>query len=75
MASYLDEVLETQDSLIINRFGKPVAIISPYEKSSGTDALSYFGFLGKDGIAGKKFLAKVRRNKKERERTRKLRGK
>lgn len=73
LASYLDEIVKTETPLLISRFGKPIAVISPYKK--GASALKiddYFGFLGK-GKTGKKFLSGVRRSKKEKNRIKALR--
>ncbi|HBL51998.1 MAG: hypothetical protein A3D24_03170 [Candidatus Blackburnbacteria bacterium RIFCSPHIGHO2_02_FULL_39_13] len=73
LSEYLDTVAKTEASFVVNRFGKSVAILSPY-KESGFKIEEYFGFLGK-GESGKKFIDRLRRNSKERDRIKKLRGK
>jgi prevent-host-death family protein len=64
LAGYLDEVVESDRPLVISRFGKPVALISPYKDTGKILAKDFFGFLGK-GETGNKFLAKVRRSARE----------
>jgi prevent-host-death family protein len=65
LASYLDEMAESDRPLVISRFGKPVAIVYPYDdKKAEVKADNYFGFLGKGGT-GEKFLAKIRRSTRE----------
>jgi prevent-host-death family protein len=72
LASYLDEVEGENTKVVIKRFGKPVAVVVAYEQSDEIDTKRYFGFMGK-GEDGEKFLARVRRNARELERTKRLR--
>lgn len=65
LAGYLDEVAESDRPLVISRFGKPVALVSPYKDTGKSSAKDFFGFLGK-GETGDKFLAGVRRSPRER---------
>lgn len=65
LAGYLDGVAESNQPLVINRFGKPVALVSPYKDTGKSLAKDFFGFLGK-GETGEKFLAGVRRSPRER---------
>lgn len=65
LAGYLDVVAESNQPLVISRFGKPVALVSPYKDTGKSLAKDFFGFLGK-GEAGDKFLAGVRRSPRER---------
>ncbi len=67
LASYLDEIAESDRPLVISRFGKPVALVSPYKGTGKSLAKNFFGFLGK-GKTGDKFLAKVRRSAREKAR-------
>jgi len=64
LASYLDEIAESDQPLVISRFGKPVALVSPYKDIGKSLAKDFFGFLGK-GETGDKFLAGVRRSTRE----------
>lgn len=73
LADYLGEVEKTEVPLVISRFGKPIAIISPFKADSFPLNRSFFGFLGK-GLSGEKFLAKTRRSAKEKKLTAKLRS-
>lgn len=72
LSNYLESVAKTESPLIISRFGKPIAVISPYKKDKIREAKSYFGFLGK-GISGKLFETKIRRSAKERKYVSRLR--
>lgn len=65
LAGYLDEITESDRPLVISRFGKPVALVSPYQDTGKSSAKNFFGFLGK-GETGDKFLAGVRRSPRER---------
>lgn len=73
LADYLSEVEKTEVSLIISRFGKPIAIISPIKEDFSLPPKSYFGFLGK-GSSGEKFLAETRRSEKEKKLVAKFRS-
>lgn len=68
LSYYLDLVSKNQSSLVVEKYKKPTAILSPYKKGIiSDDPLSFEGFLGK-GINGVKFVHKIRRSKKEKER-------
>lgn len=64
LAGYLDEMAESDQPLVISRFGKPVALVSPYKDTEKSLAKDFFGFLGK-GETGDKFLARIRRSARE----------
>ena len=72
LAGYLDEVEVNKRKVVIKRFGKSVAMVLPYTAEEEIDVSKYFGFMD-GGETGEQFLKRVRRNKKELERTRKLR--
>lgn len=64
LAEYLSSVVESDSPLVVRRFGKPIAMIVPFDsKSVSID--EYFGFMGK-GESGEAFLKRVRRSEKER---------
>ena len=68
LAYYLELVEKNQSSLIVEKYKRPTAIISPYKKGKvKLDPLSYFGFLGK-GESGVRFENRIRRSKVERDR-------
>lgn len=73
LSTYLSEIEKSEIPVVISRFGKPVAVISPYKKGILPSRKSYFGFLGK-GSSGEKFLAKTRRSDKEKKLITKLRS-
>lgn len=77
LSAYLDEVIDDGTSIIIHRYGKPVAKLIPYEdkdrKKLYEDLDYFYGFMGNDGEDGVAFVNRVRRNKREREYVRKLR--
>lgn len=64
LADYLDTVQAEGSSLLISRFGKPLAVIAPYKKENLPSFKEYFGFLGR-GISGEAFLKKRRRSLNE----------
>lgn len=64
LAGYLNELAESDQPLVISRFGKPVALVSPYQDTGKSSVKDFFGFLGK-GETGNRFLAKVRRSASE----------
>lgn len=68
LAEYLDEIYKTDSPMVVSRFGKPLVKIVPYKKEKIDSFDKYFGFMGND-ISGTEFENKVRRNKKEKERT------
>ena len=68
LASYLDDVSENDAAVLISRFGKPIAVLSPYRLTSLPSFEGFFGFLGKTET-GEKFLSRVRRSKNESRRT------
>ena len=55
LADYLGEVEKTEVPLVISRFGRPIAIISPYKKEAVPSNKNFFGFLGKRTKRGKIF--------------------
>lgn len=73
LSDYLNEVAKTEIPLLISKFGKPIAVISPYKEARLPKIDEFFGFLGK-GESGEKFLARVRRSKEEKIRTESLKN-
>lgn len=72
LAYYLDLVSKNQTSLIVEKYSIPTVVITPYKKEEN-DPLSFFGFLGK-GEDGVTFENRIRRNRRERERMKRLRN-
>lgn len=64
LARYLNSVTTTETPIIVNRFGKPIAMITPYRKGRAGDISSFYGFMGK-GETGSEYLKRVRRSKRE----------
>ena len=64
LAEYLSSVADTQTPVVIRRFGKPIAMIVPFDKKK-ISFEKYFGFLGK-GETGEAFVNRVRRSHRER---------
>jgi antitoxin (DNA-binding transcriptional repressor) of toxin-antitoxin stability system len=63
LAAYLG-LVEKGDTVVIKKFNKPVAILSPYD-GKVDDIKKYFGFMGKGGESGIEFENRVRRSKLE----------
>ncbi len=72
LSQYLDEVLLQGTSFIISRNRKPIAVVTPYKKSTAPDFSQYYGFLGK-GESGMAFEQRIRRSTKEKKRIEHLR--
>lgn len=72
LASYLTAVREERTTLVVRRFGKPIALITPYTADAVPNVEDYFGFLPK-GERGSAFLSRRRRSDKEKKRTTSLR--
>ncbi len=66
LASYIDQVVKTEIPLVIEKRGKPLVILTPYNKEKEIDFERFYGFMG-DGEDGETFLKRVRRSKKERD--------
>lgn len=64
LARYLNSVATTETPIVVNRFGKPIAVISPYLEDRAKDISSFYGFMGK-GESGEAYLKRVRRSKRE----------
>lgn len=64
LARYLNTVATTETPIVVNRFGKPIAVIGPYRKDHARDISSFYGFMGK-GESGEAYLKRVRRSKRE----------
>ncbi len=64
LARYLNSVVTTETPIVVNRFGKPIAVIAPYRKDTSPDISSFYGFMGK-GESGQDYLKRVRRSKRE----------
>lgn len=73
LSEYLDLVAKEEKPLVIERYGKPVAVLLPYKDKEKTDYGSFFGFLGGEE-SGEKYLKRVRRSAREKEKINKLRG-
>jgi len=74
LASYLDEINKTGDSLVVYKYNQPIAIVSPPKKSFiEKDFGCFFGFLEDSGETGVEFENRIRRGKKEKEYIKKLR--
>ncbi len=74
LAYFLNLVEKDHTPLIVKKYNKKTAIISPYKKGFiSDDPLAYFGFLGR-GEDGTKFVNRLRRSKKEKERVKFLRN-
>ena len=72
LAMYLKEVEEDGTKIVVRRFGKPVGMLVPYGENLVTDYRKFFGFL-KGDENGEAFLKRVRRNKRELDRVKRLR--
>ena len=72
LAYYIDLVSKQQTPLIVEKYNKPTAIITPYKKGTvPEDPLSFKGFLGK-GVSGVKFVNRIRRSAREKKYVEKL---
>lgn len=74
LATYLSTVRDEHITLVVRRFGKPIALISPYMVDIAPKVDDYFGFLPKTGGRGSAFLSRHRRSAKEKKRTTALRS-
>lgn len=73
LASYLNEVAKTGETIVVEKYKKPIAVIVPPKKGLIVDDIDeFFGFLGGDET-GVEYENRIRRGKKEREYMRKLR--
>lgn len=68
LASYLTAVRDANTSIIVRRFGNPIALITPYTENAELEGDAYFGFMPKDE-RGSRFLSRLRRSVKEKKRT------
>ena len=68
LAMYLD-LVGSGDTVVVKKFNKPVAILSPYKKEK-LDFRRFYGFMGKDGESGEEFVNRVRRSELEKSWTR-----
>ncbi len=68
LATYLTAVHEANTSIIVRRFGNPIALITPYKEDGILEDDEYFGFMPK-GTRGSKFLSRLRHTAKEKKRT------
>lgn len=69
LSRYLELVREEETPLLIERYGQPVAIISPFTSDyvKRTNFDDYFGFLA-GNETGEEYLKKVRRCPREKKR-------
>lgn len=63
LADYLALVAKTDRPMVVGRFGKPLVMVTPIDKSS-VSFDSYFGFL-EGNESGEAFVRRVRRSKRE----------
>lgn len=73
LSNFIDSVVKTESSYIVQRYGKPVALLIPYKESFKPDYQTFFGFLG-GKKSGEEFVSMVRRTKKEFDRVKQLRN-
>ena len=74
LSYYLNLVSKNQTSLVVEKYNTPTVVITPFKEGMiPDDPLSFFGFLGK-GEDGVRFENRIRRNKRERERIKRLRN-
>lgn len=73
LADWLNEVTANDSRLLVSRFGKPIAIISPYSDTDVVNFDRFYNVLGK-GETGDKLVNRIRRSNKEKERTKTLRS-
>ena len=70
LASYLNEVTKTGETIIVEKYKKPIAIINPPKKKlvKKNNFERFFGFLKTKGKneTGEEFVNRVRRNANER---------
>ena len=73
LASYLNDVAKSGETIVVEKYKKPIAVISPPKKGIVVDNIDeFYGFLG-GKETGVEYENRVRRGKKEREYMRKLR--
>lgn len=65
LASYLNDVVESETPLLVCKFNKPLVLIVPAKKNLIEESYEkFFGFMGK-GERGKQLINRVRRSRKE----------
>ena len=73
LAEYLGKVSETRISVVVERYNKPLAIITPYKPTTAYEDIdTLFGFLENGKEDGVSFVQRVRRNKTEKKRVKML---
>lgn len=76
LASYLNEVAKSGETIVIEKYKKPIAmIVPPKKKIIKDDFRRFFGFLRRkgDNETGIEYENRIRRNAKERKYMRNLR--
>lgn len=73
LADYLALVAKTERPMVVGRFGKPLVMVAPFDKSSASFD-TYFGFL-EGNENGDAFVRRVRRSKRETRALKARRGK
>lgn len=63
LAMYLN-LVGSGDTVILKKFNKPVAVLSPYKRKK-VDFRKFYGFMGRGGESGEEFVNRVRRSKLE----------
>ena len=70
LSSYLNEVAKTGETIVVEKYNKPIAVINAPKKkfSEKKDFERFFGFLKRkgDNETGEEFVNRVRRNENER---------
>lgn len=75
LAEIMNTIVTGNTTVIVTKHNKPVAKIEYYNEDANDDPfLKTFGMLKDDGISGKEFVNRVRRNKHERNYIKKLRN-
>ena len=65
LASYLNEVVESETPLVVCKFNKPLVVIIPATKNVIEESYDiFYGFL-KKGESGEQLVKRVRRNRRE----------
>lgn len=73
LADWLNEVTANDSRLLVSRFGKPIAVISPYSDTDIVNFDRFYNLLSKDET-GDKLVNRIRRSNKEKMRTKMLRS-
>lgn len=72
LAEYINSVSKNETSLVVSRFGKPLVEVKPF-KGKALDYKKFYGFMGGDET-GEEFVNRIRRNTREKNYVKRLRG-